>query len=239
MLEEELRKPGVFFNLTDNVEVVYSDYTDDDVGDPGGDAVGEWDSDAGEADDFEGGDSDWEVEVEDGDVLDDIRPDDSDMEEGGEEDADYYPDESEEEDNVFVEVRAPGGLKQPFTAVLKNARNVKIRQMLANNTDWELNLAFAKRVLAMEDKNQREAGAGGDGGGGGGDEGCPIRSNRVLAAVSLLHQGGLSRSQYLGTLYTVHCTLYTVHCTLYTVHCTLYTVHCTLYTVHCTLYTVH
>ena len=65
----------------------------------------------------------------------------------------------------------------------------------------------------------------------------PNQSNLLLRC--LWQNFARHRTQYQGSLFTVHCTRCTEHWTLCTVHCALNIVHCTLCTEHCTLCTDH
>ena len=84
-----------------------------------------------------------------------------------------------------------GGRGKPYSKCKRRGKEKKVKKMLEKNTDHDLNLAFAKRVLAEEEERkdniQREVG--------------DISGDRNMASLVLIKIANFSRDQYLNLKY--------------------------------------
>ena len=183
----DVRRSSVRFDLTQNYDTM--DASD------GSDAMEESDPEDG---------SDSDAESDEDMSTDEECTDEEDEEEmlceEEEDEGDWVPSRAnimeeladlQEEEVEVADVHAGRGGKLYVDCVSRQGKRKKVNKMVAANSDHGLNLAFARDVMKEEDcMRVKEA-----------DESDDITMSRDLAALSLIKQAKMSRSQYLTCKY--------------------------------------
>jgi hypothetical protein len=103
--------------------------------------------------------------------------------------------ENEKNEREFEKCYTPEnkGVFKNFKDCQKRTQFQKVAGMLRENTDWELNVAFAKKIMKLEqERNMRKE----DENNKNVEEGSFQLGDRVMSALNLIKKAGLSRSTY-------------------------------------------